>query len=149
MNDPYASGMFKENPYFAKAEISGSLVVVLQGRYENRGLSLIRPISRAVKRHEIHELIASDEAGIGPGRDVNQIAYLGFAEMQTGGVIVEGDDVLCDGAYIGTIAGFDETHMPNHLNIVIRCASRRSGAELGLRLGGAITFRTHSKEEEE
>ena len=35
---------------------------------------------------------------------------------------------------IGTIAGFDDTHMPNHMNIVIAQDRLQSGAELGLKL---------------
>ena len=141
MPDPYASGMFRENPYYAKSDIQGNLVVVLQGKYEERGLDLIKPPSRCVKKHEIHELIASDEENIGPGSKVNKIAYIGFVEILQGGVIIAGDGVFRNGQRIGDIAGFDETHMPNHLNIVIRCDKRISGVELGCSVGDDITFR--------
>ena len=141
MNDPYASGMFKENPYYAKSDIQGSLVVVLQGKYEDRGLDLIKPVSRCVKKYEIHELIASDEEGIGPGKKVNKIAYIGFVEILQGGVIIAGDGVYLKGERIGFIAGFDETHMPNHLNIVISCDKRLTGVDLECRTGDGIIFR--------
>lgn len=141
MGDPYQKGMFQTNPYAAKKDISSELVVILDGRYEGRGLSLITPMSRAVKKHEIHELIVSDEQGIGPKSTVNHIAYIGFVEMQSGGVIITGDEVLYNGKRIGVIAGFDETHMPNHLNIVMRSDERASGLEQGLDLGGSIVFK--------
>ncbi|MDR0469606.1 MAG: hypothetical protein LBH09_06490 [Peptococcaceae bacterium] len=145
MKDPYASGMFKESPYFAKSDIEGKLVTVLQGTYEDRGLELIKPVSRCVKRYDIHELIMSDEEGAAPGARVDRIAYLGFVEILQGGVIIEGDGVFRNGECIGFVAGFDETHMPNHQNIVIRCEERVTGAGSGCALGDEITFK-HTKQ---
>ncbi len=139
--DPYASGMFQENPYYDKADIKAELKVVLQGRYEERGLQLMKPISRGVQKHEIHELIASDQADIGPGKPVDKIAYMGFMEITEGGVIIAGDELSADGRVIGHIAGFDETHMPNHLNIVVRVLERKTGPELGLKVGDALTLK--------
>ena len=141
MKDPYASGMIKENFYHSKSDVEGALVVVLRGKVEDRGLELIKPASRCVKKHEIHELIVSDEENIGPGSEVNKIAYIGFVEIAQGGVILSGDGVFRNGERIGELAGFDETHMPNHLNIVIRCDKRVGGAELGCCTGDGITFR--------
>ena len=141
MKDPYSSGMFKENPYYAKSDVQGKLVVVLQGKYEDRGLELIKPVSRCVRKYDIHELIVSDEENIGPGSEVNKIAYVGFVEILEGGVIIAGDGVFRNEEHIGVIAGFDETHMPNHLNIVIRCDKRTTGVELGCCTGDDIIFR--------
>jgi len=52
--------------------------------------------------------------------------------------MVVGDDLYVSGNKIGTIAGFDITHMPNHLNIVISSEERISGKEQGLELGMEI-----------
>jgi len=141
LKDPYASGMFKENPYFAKSDIRGKLVVVLQGMYEDRGLELIKPVSRCVKKYEIHELITSDEEDAAPGTKVNKIAYLGFVEILDGGVITTGDGVFRNGERIGFVAGYDETHMPNHLNIVLLCDKRVTGAGSGCLVGDEVIFR--------
>jgi hypothetical protein len=139
MSDPYARNMFGQfNPYFAKRQISGDLAVVLDGTFDERGLELILPSSRAVKASEIHELILSDEP-TGPGQRVNRIAYVGFLEIKQGGVIIVGDTVHIGGKIIGTIAGFDETHMPNHLNIVL-AGERKTGRELELSVESAITI---------
>ena len=108
--DPYKAGMLKDNTYFAKTVVEGRLVVVLQCTLDNRALRLIVPQSRAVRRHEVHELIMTDEPGAAPGREVNRVGYLGFVEILDGGVIIKGDEVLLDGELIGHIAGFDETH---------------------------------------
>ena len=141
MKDPYASGMFKENPYCEKSDIQGNLTVVLRGMYEERGLELIKPVSRCVRKYDIHELILSDEEDIKAGGKVNKIAYLGFVEILQGGVLIIGDALYWNGACVGRIAGFDETHMPNHLNIVIKCDKRITGEQLGCHPGDGITFR--------
>ena len=48
------------------------------------------------------------------------------------------DEITVGGKCVGRIAGFDETHMPNHLNIVIKAEERVPGAELGLELGDKV-----------
>lgn len=145
--DPYKAGMFKANPYAKKTEIRGNLVVVLEGRLEERSLQLITPISRALLKGEIHELILTDEEGAKPGSSVNAIAYLGFFEVTAGGVMVSGDEVFLHQQLIGTVAGFDETHLPNHLNIVIKVPERKSGVELGAELGMEIICRQKNNQE--
>lgn len=138
--DPYTAGKFSANPYAAKIPVSGSLAVILRTRMEDRGLALIKQPSRCVRRYDIHELILTDEADAKPGAAVNRIAYLGFLEIEQGGVIISGDGVFLSERLIGTIAGFDETHMPNHLNIVIRAETLADGPELGAALGMGVKF---------
>lgn len=136
--DPYKAGMFKVNPYAQKSPCEGELVVVLDGKMEGRKLQLMSPISRALLTHEIHELIVTDEVEAGPGKEVNRIAYWGFFEVTKGSVIVVGDTVQIGGRVLGTIAGYDETHMPNHINIIVKASERETGVELGLSLGEKI-----------
>lgn len=139
-NDPYAKGKFTVNPYAKKIDVTGTLVVILDGRMEDRGLSLIKPISRCVCKHEVHELILTDEDAA-PGCEVNSIAYLGFCAIEQGGVIVSGDEFFVGDRPLGRLIGFDETHMPNHLNIVIKADNIQTGIELGVELGSRITFK--------
>jgi hypothetical protein len=134
--DPYASGMFKSNPYAAKTSIQGELVVVLRGTYPNRGLQLITPPSRALNLGEVHELIITDQP-CRPGDQVDPIAYLGFFAVTTPGVMVVGDEMCIAGQVVGTIAGFDETHMPNHLNIVVQ-GERTDGETRGFFLHAPV-----------
>ena len=136
--DPYQAGMFKNNPYARKRDILGELVVILDGRLEERNLHLIAPISRALMQGEIHELIITDEENAGPNKKANRIAYLGFFEISQGGVMVSGDNLFVADNKVGTIAGFDITHMPNHLNIVIYSENRVSGFDQGLTLGTKV-----------
>ena len=136
--DPYKSGMFKSDPYFKKKDYEGNLCVVLDGKFEGRKLQLMAPRSRAFLVGDIHELIVTDEQDAAPGGEVNRIAYWGFFEVEKATVVVVDDEITIGGKVVGRIAGFDETHMPNHLNVVIKVEERIPGAELGLELGDIV-----------
>lgn len=140
MVDPYKAGLAKGRPDCRKRNVIAELVVVLGTKRENRDLQLIAPCTRALVVNEIHELIITDEQGARPANKVDSIAYLGFAEIKQGGVIMVGDKVKVGNRIIGTIAGFDETHMPNHQNIVIRANTRKNGFELGVSVGEKIVI---------
>ena len=50
------------------------------------------------------------------------------------GVVLRGDSVLVNGELIGSVLGFDESHAPNHMNIVLGAAERKqilAGVPLG------------------
>lgn len=140
MADPYKSGMLKKNPYAHKNPIHATLCVILDEKLEERGLELLVTPSRAVLINEIHELIMTDEPDAGPGRRVDRIAYLGFMEIELAGVIVVGDQVTLGDTVIGHIAGFDPTHLPNHLNIIIKTEQRLTGIERGAYLGQPVVI---------
>ncbi|MGB9789637.1 DUF6917 domain-containing protein [Thermotoga caldifontis] len=141
MKEPYSAGMLNFDPYAKKQPVVGRIVAVLRGRLENRNLNIIEPRSRALKVGEIHELIMTDEREAAPGKVVNRIAYVAFIEIVQGGVVVSKDQVeLSDGRRLGTLVGFDETHMPNHENIVIYSDQLMSGEELGLQIGESVVF---------
>lgn len=137
--DPYA-GLLKKSPYYAKSDVTARVVAVLDARLENRGLSLISQPSRAVSAGEVHELVATEEEAA-PGKTVNSAIYIAFVEMLCGGVMLSGDAVIVNGQQIGRLAGFDETHFPNHLNVVIRCEKALTGRELQLKPGDTVQFR--------
>jgi len=138
--DPYSAGKFKSNPYAKKSDVYGPLVVILDGQMEDRGLQLIVPVSRCVRQNDVHELILTDEQGAKPGARVNRIAYLGFFTVERGGVIVQNDQVFLNDFMLGHLAGFDETHMPNHLNIVIKTDKLFTGVGLGAEIDMCIKF---------
>ncbi len=140
--DPYSRPDFLLDTYRAKVPILGNLVVVLQGYLPDRELSLINPKSRALLKGEIHELILTDETEAGPGQTVNNIAYVGFVEIEQGGVAVVGDKIVINGQNIGKVAGFDITHMPNHLNIVLKSSQLLSGADSDLELRNKVEIFT-------
>ncbi|KYO66166.1 DUF6917 domain-containing protein [Thermovenabulum gondwanense] len=133
MKDPYKEGMFKNNPYAKKKPVKGIIKVVLDGIYDERGLNLIVQPSRCLLKNEIHELILTTEE-VKPGDGVNKIAYLGFFEVTEGSVAVYGDPVKIGGKQVGVIAGYDETHFPNHYNIVVKGTELLSGKDRLLEL---------------
>jgi hypothetical protein len=126
--------------FHSKKEIKCAVSVVLKGSLDNRGLNLIHPISRAYKKHDIIELIATNETTAAPGETVNSIAYIAFVELKNSGVILVGDSVLHNGKEIGRIAGYDDTHLPNHQNVIVKVTEMKSGEELNLRVEDEIIF---------
>lgn len=126
--------------YAANRPVTGTVVTVLDSSHEARGLKLLPTFSRALPKNSIHELIATDETDKNPGDAVNRIAYLAFFEVSRGGCIIVGQTLVVNGKTIGPIIGFDETHAPNHINIVIGVKSRRTGPQLNLSVGSKIKF---------
>jgi hypothetical protein len=141
MGDPYAQKMTNRTFFAAKADVAGKVVTVLRGMLESRALQLIQPISRAFPAGTIVEFISTDEASAGPGVTVDSIGYMAFVELTTGGVLLAGDAVQIDGKDVGTIAGYDDTHMPNHQNIILKTEGRVTGEGLALRPGSAVLIR--------
>ena len=140
--DPYSRKLIRPDFFHAKRPVPGTVVVVLDGYLDKRSLALIQPISRAYAQHTIVELIATDEAAVLPGGSVQAIAYLGFVELLASGVIVAGDQVVVRGEVVGTIAGYDDTHMPNHQNVVVSVDKRVSGKDLGWQVGERVEIRS-------
>lgn len=139
--DPYISGVLKKSPYVNKKTVKGNIVVILDSIVEKRGLNLIIPHSRAVKKNEIHEIMITSEKNAAPGEVVNNVAYIGFFEVIEGGVILKGDDVYIEGKPIGKVVGFDDTHMPNHQNIVLYSVKNKTGSGLNINLEDEILFK--------
>ena len=126
--------------YATNRPVKGAVITVLDSAHETRGLKLIPTYSRALPKNSIHELIATDETGKKPGDTANRIAYLAFFEVSRGGCIIVGETLFVDGKAIGEIIGFDETHEPNHINIVIGVKSRKTGPQLKIKVGSKIKF---------
>jgi uncharacterized protein YuzE len=126
--------------YAANRAVRGTVVTVLDSMHEARGLKLITTYSRALPKYCIHELIATDETDKKPGDTANRIAYLAFFEVTRGGCILVGETLFVDGRAVGEIIGFDETHEPNHLNIIIGVKKRQTGPQLNISVGSKIKF---------
>ena len=126
--------------YAANRPVKGEAITVLNSTHEQRGLKLIPTYSRALPENSIHELIATDEAGKKPGDTAHRIAYLAFFEVTRGGCVIVGETLFVDGKAIGQIIGFDETHEPNHINIIIGVKSRKTGPQLKISVGSKIKF---------
>lgn len=139
LTDPYQAGLIPKDIYVERRTVLGEIVAVMNARLANRGLVLIQQPTRAFRKHDLVELIATTEKGSADGV-IQSIAYLGFIEIKVGGVIQKGDAIQLDNQLIGVVQGFDATHMPNHYNLIVNVKEMQTGTELGLGLGNTITF---------
>ncbi len=140
--DPYSANKLDTKfPCADKSVVNGKLCVILDARASERGLELAPYPSRAVLKNEVHELILTAEKEAGPGAKVNQISYLGYFVVEESGLLWAGDRVLVGGREIGRLAGYDMTHFPNHMNIVIKIEGDiYTGLEAGFKVGAPVSF---------
>ncbi|MEW6178555.1 MAG: hypothetical protein AB1522_01375 [Chloroflexota bacterium] len=140
--DPYVNGLLDQAmPCKAKLTVPGKIVCVLHARAEARQLELCPYPSRAVLKNEIHELILTAEPEAGPGKVVNRIAYLAFFEVLESGILWVGDRMMVNGRCLGILAGYDFSHLPNHMNIILKVPQNpQTGFELGLQPGEPVEF---------
>jgi len=117
---PYDPKLITPSVYGDRRPVVGEIVALLHITFEERGLQLIQSRSRAMARHEIHELMVTDEEGAGPGGGADHVSAIAFFEVTKGGLAVVGDEVSVGGAVLGTVAGYDMTHMPNHMNVLVK-----------------------------
>jgi hypothetical protein len=138
--DPYASGVVDQKLAIIKEPVKGRIVGVLANRAVNRQLNLIHSASRAVRMHDIHELMCTVE-NVPPGGVVQDVSYLAFFVLDESGVIVVDDILQVNGRDFGTVIGFNEIHAPNHINIVILVTTPMTGFQVGWELQMPIQFR--------
>ncbi len=134
MSGPEAFGT---NPYSENTPVEGELVTILRGVTMNRGLRLESYRSRAVTRGQVHELMMTDDLAE-PGVTCNRVGLIGFFVVRDSGVLLVDTPVSIAGRVVGNIAGFDDTHMPNHQNICLRASELADGVELGLHAGDRV-----------
>jgi hypothetical protein len=115
---PYDTKKITPSLYGDRSPVEGKVVAILHINFKDRGLKLIDTKSRAVLKHEIHEIMITDEK-VAPGGGADRVAAVAFFEIKKGGLIVTGDKVTAAGTKIGDLVGYDENHMPNHLGIIL------------------------------
>jgi len=138
MSAPYDFKKITPSVYGDRRPVEGETVALLHISFDDRGLKLIETKSRTVKRYEIHELMITDEDAA-PGGGADRVRAIGFFEITESGLIVAGDEVFIEDRRLGTLVGYDVTHMPNHINVVVRADSLD---EPVLRVGDRIRFRS-------
>jgi len=109
--------------YKDRKPVEGYVVAILDITFEKRGLKLIEAKSRVLAKYEIHELMITDDQEAEPGRMVDRVSALAFFEIEEGGLAVVGDKMFLGEEMLGLLAGFDLTHMPNHMNILVKSKS--------------------------
>jgi hypothetical protein len=137
--NPYDFKKIGLNVYGDRRNVEGETVALLHIEFQDRGLKLIETKSRAVRIQEIHELMITDEK-TAPGENADRVRAICFFEITKSGLIVIGDNVLIEDRYLGKVTGYDLTHMPNHMNIVIKTVSLD---EPTLRVGDRIKFQSN------
>ncbi|MEU2679579.1 hypothetical protein ABZ638_22100 [Streptomyces sp. NPDC007107] len=121
-----------------RAPMTGRWVAVMEHRRLTRGMKLERWQTRAVCAGAVHELMTTPSPPP-PGSDrVDDVSYLGFAEFGAG-LLAVGDAVReADGTLLGHVLGFDDTHLPNHMNVILLSEDRHTGRQRGLVPGDAL-----------
>jgi hypothetical protein len=116
---PYDTKKITPILYGDRKPVEGRVVAILHISFKDRGLKLIDTKSRAILKHEIHEIMITDEKAAAPGGGADRVAAVAFFEISEGGLIVTGDTVTVAGNKIGDLIGYDENHLPNHLGIIL------------------------------
>ena len=137
MTAPYEFRRITPSVYGERRQVEGEVVALLHVSFQDRGLRLIETKSRAVRLNEIHELMITDE-DTAPGGGADRVRAIAFFEVSKSGLIVVGDKVSVVNKTLGTLAGYDETHMPNHMNIVVKTPSLD---EPEIRVGAKVRFK--------
>ena len=132
--------VFGPDVYVSKRDVNGRVVAVLRGVTDQRGLALTELRSRAVLQHAVHELMVTDEDA-DLGATVNRVGLIAFFEVENSGVVLVGDTLYWGERPLGTVAGFNETHMPNHQNICLKVDRLQDGETLGLVVEDTLHFR--------
>lgn len=129
----------KPRKYSSKTGMVLELRATMPLKKADRALEVSEHTSRVVKPGEIHEFLVANDYGNTEGK-LNDISYIGFFQFNEGGVIELGDALIdADGKAVGTIIGFDYTHLAdgtqNHMNIALKSDDRRTGTERGFVAG--------------
>ncbi|OIK26041.1 DUF6917 domain-containing protein [Streptomyces malaysiense] len=124
----------------SKRVVRGTLVKVLVHRRTDRGMRVEEHAARCVRRGEVHELVTTDQWEPRPGTRIDRVGFLGFVELECGGVIDRGDLVRVGDTVVGTVLGFDACHLPNHYNVLIHAGRPVSGRDLELLPEQTVTF---------
>lgn len=107
----------------------------------------IRPAAwdtRCISAGQVHEFI---NVGAKPEFPVDRVEYYGFAAFDVSGVLAVGDTLVGEDGALGTIRGFDETHMPNHYNILVESKDLLNGRALNLTAGASMVTRPREDDE--
>jgi hypothetical protein len=123
-----------------KRTIKGKFVAIMNFSNPKRGINLTEFKTRCLLKSEIHEFILCAE-DTDPSKPIDKVFYLGFGELLEGGVMEIGDTLYLGDKPFGTILGFDETHFPNHYNILITTKHLQTGLELGVKAEDGFSVR--------
>lgn len=125
-----------------KRQVEGVLVKLLHNKRTDRGMILAPYETRCVRLGEIHEVVTTDQSGATCGDQIDRVGFLGFIEITRSGVIEIGDRVVHEGGILGHVLGFDESHFPNHYNILVASEDILVADDANLVVEETIMFQT-------
>lgn len=123
-----------------KNAASARIVRVLVHIREDRRMSFAPWQSRCFTKGEIHEIVTTTDTPENRSVSIDHIGFVGFAEFSQASVVEVGDQVFIGELYVGSVAGFDECHYPNHYNIIVSSDRLICGSEINLRPGDEVSF---------
>ncbi len=130
-----------------KRAVESVVVKLLHHKRTDRGMTLAPYETRCVRSGDIHELVTTDHFEAAQGDRIDRAGFLGFIEITRAGVIEVGDEVVHQGRVLGHVLGFDESHFPNHYNILVSSRTILVADDANLRVEEQITFRLRLQEE--
>ena len=84
--------------------------------------------------------MTTDQRDASAGDRIDRVGFVGFVELERGGVVERGDVAVADGVEFGRVLGFDDCHFPNHLNVLIESDRLLTSADIGAGVGAEIRF---------
>mgnify|MGYP001214119222 CR=1 FL=1 len=123
-----------------KRQLAGLFVALMTHSRTDRGMRLTELRTRCICAGDIHEIVSTDQSDAVLGDQIDRVGYLGFAEFAAGGVMEVGDPVRIAGTLIGQVLGFDDTHFPNHYNILIATDRLLTSQDIHVDVESPITF---------
>ncbi len=121
--------------FSSKSALQAKWVGVMDRARADRNLILSPYTTRCIRTGEIHEFLSCCNVDPSSNFPIQEVGYLGFAEFTVGGVMAVGDVLSTQNHKLGTIVGFEETHMPNHQNTLLATDTIVTGSSLCLRAG--------------
>jgi L-arabinose 1-dehydrogenase len=139
------SSLFPNPILHRKAPLTAALVATFDRVRTDRAMTLAAYTTRCIRAGDVHELLVAAPR-TSRHETLQHVGYLGFAEFERGGVMEVGDAVTFAGRHAFRVLGFDETHAPNHLNIVLAAPQVTTGFRLGLEVGEMLVVRAADAE---
>jgi len=93
-----------------------------------------------VRTNDVHELLCTSQK-LKPGEIVDEVGYLAFVVFTESSVVAIDDLLFVEGNEFGKVIGFNETHAPNHINIIIYVDNITTGLESGWKPGTQLVFK--------
>lgn len=125
----------------SKRDVRTNVVRLLFHETLHRGMRLAPAGSACVRAGDIHELVVTRDDVDDAEALIDHIAYVGFLEFTDPAMLTRGDTFWYGEELLGWFAGYDESHLPNHLNLILHGPRLVTAEDLDLRPGDTIVVK--------